>query len=107
MSVTNDICNIINLKSFKTLRTFLGCIMHASIFSFRFPIPHDSDPTQVTWPRFTEQEEKYLVLDLKPRVERQFRAEKVAFWNEIVPKVLKFTRKKPEAVNEKTPKDEL
>ena len=105
MSVTNDICNIINLKSFKTHRTFLGCIMHAFIFSFRFPIPRDS--TQVTWPRFTEQEEKYLVLDLKPRVERNFRAEKVAFWNEIVPKVLEFTRKKPEAVNEKTPKHEL
>ena len=78
--------------------------MHAFIFSFRFPIPRDSDPTQVTWPRFTEQEEKYLVLDLKPRVERNFRAEKVAFWNKIVPKVLEFTRKKPEAVNEKTPR---
>ena len=87
--------------------TFSGCIMHAFIVSLRFPVPRDSDPTQVTWPRFTEQEEKYLVLDLKPRVEPNFRAEKVAFWNEIVPKVLEFTRRKLEGVNEKTPKDEL
>ena len=40
-------------------------------------------------------------------MERNFRAEKVAFWNEIVPKVLEFTRRKLEGVNEKTPKDEL
>ena len=74
---------------------------------FRSPNPPDVGPTAITWPVFTEEEQKYLVLGMKPRVERNFRAEKVAFWNEIVPKVLEFTRKKPEAVNEKTPKDEL
>ena len=46
------------------------------------------------WPKFTEQEQEYLVLDVEPRVESRFRAENMAFWNEIVPKLLNVRRKK-------------
>lgn len=58
---------------------------------------------------FTEQKNEYLVLDLKPRVESGFRADKVAFWNDVVPKVLEFTQteKKETETAESTAKDEL
>ena len=36
---------------------------------------------------FTEQEQEYLVLDVKPRVESRYQAEKIAFWNEVLPKL--------------------
>ena len=45
---------------------------------------------------------------MKPRVESRYQAERVTFWNEIVPKVLELTKtekKKPD--KEKTAKDEL
>lgn len=76
-------------------------------FFFSSPNPSDSAPSPVTWPKFTEQEQAYLVLDVKPRVERRFRAEKVAFWNEIVPKLLALQQVKKAKTEEKTPKDEL
>jgi len=45
---------------------------------------------------------------LKPRVERRYRADKVAFWNEIVPKLSELTRKEGKETKEKkAPKDEL
>lgn len=48
------------------------------------------------------------MLDLKPRVGKRYQAEKVAFWNEIVPKVAKLLQTAENKKNsEKTPKDEL
>ena len=59
------------------------------------------------WPKFTEQEQEYLVLDVKPRVERRFRAEKMAFWHEIVPKLLELAQAENKQTEGKPPKDEL
>ena len=73
----------------------------------RSPNPPDSGPALVTWPTFAEQEQAYLVLDLKPRVERRYKAKKMAFWNEIVPKVAEFTRKEEMITEETMAKDEL
>ena len=74
-------------------------------FSFRTPNRPDSGP--VTWPQFTEQEQKYLVLDVKPRVESKYQAGKVAFWNEIVPKILELSKTEKNKTEEKALKDEL
>jgi len=72
------------------------------------PNPPDSGTGPVTWPRFTEQDQAYLVLSLKPRVKRSYEADKIAFWNEIVPKIFEFAGKeKKETDGEKAPKDEL
>jgi len=61
----------------------------------------------VTWPKYTEQEQEYLVLDVKPRVENRYQAEKVAFWNEIVPEILEFAKMERNKTEQNTPKDEL
>ena len=45
---------------------------------------------------------------MKPRVESRYQAERVAFWNEIVPKVLELTKtEKKKTDEEKAPKGEL
>ena len=75
--------------------------------SFRTPNPTESGPPAVTWPKFTEEEQEYLVLDLKPRVERSYKADKVAFWNEMIPKVAEFMKEKERESEEKPPRDEL
>ena len=71
------------------------------------PNPADSSPSPLTWPKFTEQEQEYLVLDVKPRVESRFRAEDMAFWNEIVPKLLNVTRKKSTEFTQNRANDEM
>lgn len=78
-----------------------------TFLSFRSPNPPDSGPLPVTWPKFTEQEQEYLVLDVKPRVESRYQAEKVAFWNEIVPKILELAKTEKNKTEERAPKDEL
>ncbi len=83
----------------------LCCI---TFFSLRTPNPPHSGPFIVSWPKFTEEEQEYLVLDVKPRVERRYQADKVAFWNEVVPKVLELTKtEEKKTEEEKAPKDEL
>ena len=69
--------------------------------------PPDSGSALVTWPTFTEQEQAHLVLDLKPRVERRYKAKKITFWNGIVPKVAEFTRKEEMITEETMAKDQL
>lgn len=44
---------------------------------------------------------------MKPRVESRYQAEKVAFWNEIVPKILELAKTENIKTKEKAPKDEL
>jgi len=56
---------------------------------------------------FTEQEQEYLVLDVKPRVESRYQAEKIAFWNEVLPKLAEVLQTKKKKNGEETPKDEL
>ncbi|KAJ7388414.1 neurexin protein binding [Desmophyllum pertusum] len=71
------------------------------------PNPPDSEPSPVTWPKFTEEEQEYLVLDLKPRLERRYEADGVAFWNEIVPKMVELTQTEKTNTGETAAKDEL
>ena len=73
----------------------------------RSPDPPDSDPSPVTWPTFTQQEQAYLVIDVNPRVEHRFRAQKVTFWNEIVLKLLERAQVRLEHFQDQTEKDEL
>ncbi|XP_078372725.1 acetylcholinesterase-like [Oculina patagonica] len=71
------------------------------------PNPPDSGSAELTWPKFTEGEREYLVLDLKPRVGRRYKADKVAFWNNIVPKVAEFTQTVRTENEKKAERDEL
>lgn len=76
-------------------------------FLLRSPNPPDSGPSPVMWPKFTQEEQAHLVIDVNPRVEHRFRAQKVAFWNEIVPKLLELTQVRLEHFQDQTEKDEL
>ena len=77
------------------------------LLNFRSPELPESGPSPVTWPKFTEQEQEYLVLDVKPRVDSRYQAQKVAFWNEMLPKLAEVSRTGKKTNGEKTPKDEL
>ena len=74
---------------------------------FSTPNPPDVGPSSITWPVFTEEEQEYLVLDMKPRVERRYKAKNMAFWNQMIPKMAKIVTDERKAVDEKVPKDEL
>lgn len=54
--------------------------------------PPESVPAPLTWPAFTEQNQEYLVIALRPKVKRRYKAKKMAFWNEILPMVAEFTK---------------
>lgn len=93
------------IKVLFTSDFFLALVIFFSFF--RSPNPPDSGPSSVTWPKFTQQEQAHLVIDVDPRVEHRFRAKKVAFWNEIVPNLLQPTRVRVENFQDHTQKDEL
>ena len=59
------------------------------------------------WPQFTEDEQAYVVLGLKPRVEYKYKAEKVTFWNEVFPKWIQEGEKDAKETENETIKDEL
>lgn len=63
--------------------------------------------SKVTWSQFTEDEQAILVLDLQPRVEYRFKADKVAFWNELFPSLIQEGERDAEETKEKMSKDEL
>ena len=75
------------------------------LLNFRSPELPESGPSPVTWPKFTEQE--HLVLDVKPRVDSRYQAQKVAFWNEMLPKLAEVSRMEKKKNDKKAPKDEL
>jgi len=53
------------------------------------------------------EEQEYLVLDVKPSVKRRYKAENMAFWNKVIPKVSKSLNQKGEDIHQKAAKDEL
>lgn len=74
-----------------------NCLCH-SIFSGSFrdpniPVPQDTKfihtkPNrfeEVVWTKFSSKDKQYLHIGLKPRVRDNYRANKVAFWLELVP----------------------
>lgn len=63
--------------------------------------------SQVRWPQFTEDEQAILVLDMKPRVEYKYKADKVNFWNDIFPTLIQEGKKDEDETEEKISKDEL
>ena len=84
--------------------------MYIIMFLCSSPNPPNSGVTPITWPTFTEEEQAYLVLELKPTVERRYKANNMVFWNDIVPKVIELTRKdekEGKGEEEKAAKDEL
>ena len=61
--------------------------------SFHFSNPKgDSEVTK--WPPFTLQDEAYLNIAATPKVEFRFQAAKMAFWNELIPKIASYDGKK-------------
>lgn len=81
--------------------------MFTDFAKYGTPNPPESGPAAVTWPHFTMEEQEYLVLDVKPRVKRRYKAENMAFWNEMISKVSKFLNQKGEEIFQKAAKDEL
>lgn len=71
------------------------------------PTPPESGPSPVTWPKFTEQDQEYLIIGLKPKTKRRYRARRVKFWNEIVPKLTELSQMQKKEVKTQTTKDEL
>ncbi|KAJ7393151.1 neurexin protein binding [Desmophyllum pertusum] len=71
------------------------------------PNPLESASSLVTWPQYTEDEQAYLVLDLKPRVEYRYKADKVVFWNDVFPKLIQEGQKNAAETENETLKDEL
>jgi len=51
-------------------------------------------PTGVTWPAYTLEKQEYLVIDLEPKVKTSLLADRVAFWNDLIPKVEKLESEK-------------
>ena len=42
----------------------------------------------VTWPRYTSSEQAYLDISLEPSVKYKLHPERMAFWNEFIPKLM-------------------
>ena len=75
------------------LKYVTSCPVTNTFFFPSSPNPSsESVPAPVTWPAFTEQNQEYLVIALKPKVKRRYKAKRMAFWNEILPKVAEFTK---------------
>jgi len=61
--------------------------------------PGISDPriptaNDVNWPAFTTDGEEYLVIDLEePRVESKLEADRVVFWEDLLPSLAKGIQK--------------
>ena len=48
----------------------------------------DAADALIPWPPFTADNEKYLVLDLRMKVEERLLPDRVAFWNDLIPKLM-------------------
>ena len=47
----------------------------------------DSADATIPWPPFTADSEKYLVLGLRMKIEQRLLPDRVAFWNDFIPKL--------------------
>ena len=47
----------------------------------------DAADATIPWPPFTADSEKYLVLGLRMRIEEHLLPDRVAFWNDFIPKL--------------------
>ena len=47
----------------------------------------DAADATIPWPPFTTGSEKYLVLDLRMKIEERLLPDRVAFWNDFIPKL--------------------
>ena len=47
----------------------------------------DAADELIPWPPFTADSEKYLVLDLRMKIEQRLLPHRVAFWNDFIPKL--------------------
>ncbi|KAJ7393153.1 Cocaine esterase [Desmophyllum pertusum] len=60
---------------------------------FGSPTPPGSNTSPITWRPFTEEEQFYLALDVKPRLKQHYRASQVTFWNNFIPEVTRKGKK--------------
>ena len=61
----------------------------------------------VTWPRYTSSEQAYLDIGLDPRVMHKLNPERMAFWNEFIPKLMDDDPEIKKQEGKKEGKDEL
>ena len=47
----------------------------------------DAADATIPWPPFTADSEKYLVLGLRMKIEERLLPDRVAFWNDFIPKL--------------------
>ena len=47
----------------------------------------DSADATISWPPFTADSEEYLVLGLRMKIEQRLLPDRVAFWNDFIPKL--------------------
>lgn len=47
----------------------------------------DAADATIPWPPFTTDSEKYLVLGLRMKIEERLLPDRVAFWNDLIPKL--------------------
>jgi len=89
-NIPDPIMNILTTKYSETEKGLSLYIMKLWTTFAKYGSPNpppECVPMPVTWPKFTEQEQAYLFLDLKPMVGQMYRARKMAFWHEIIPKL--------------------
>ena len=71
--------------------------------------PNNNQPPEdhavVDWPKYTAVNQSYLAIGVDPKVQQKPRPEKMAFWNEFLPKLVSATRVKDP--QETLVKDEL
>ena len=68
---------------------------HPVCFLFSSPTPSGLSSSPITWQPFTEENQFYLALDVKPRLGQHYRAREVAFWNKLIPKIRRGRKGKP------------
>ncbi len=47
----------------------------------------DGADATIPWPPFTTESEKYLVLNLRMKIEERLLPDRVSFWNDFIPKM--------------------
>ena len=61
----------------------------------------------VTWPKFTSPEEAYLNIALEPSVMYKLHPDRMAFWNDFIPKLMDIEPKTKNGEKKQQGKDEL
>lgn len=83
------------------------CIVWLHVLPIRNPNHREGGHDLVTWPKFTSSEEAYLNIALEPSVMYKLHPERMAFWNDFIPKLMDYEPKAEEKETKNKKKDEL